>query len=133
MVREKLERIIESRVAARPKEVGTCCHDLRQGITTWSPTMYEMLGLPVGDGHPPAGFGMALYSRESQVRLEAALAEAMKHDGGRVALDLAIRHADGYCINVHVAGVVTYEDGAPAWVDATMAERIFRKAARGGG
>ena len=132
MQRAELDRLIAGRQAGRGQEIGTCCHDLRQGVNSWSPEMYRILGLPVGDGHPPPGFGMALYSRESQVRLKAAMAEALKRDGGRVDIDLSISHSGGFRINVHVVGVVTFEGGVPAWLDATMTERVIQRAQGGG-
>lgn len=84
--------------------------------------MYEILGLPLGDGHPPKGFGMALYSPDSRARLEAATAEAMPYDGGRIDLDLSIRHAAGYYIDVRVTGAVRHIGNSPAFLEGTMAE-----------
>ena len=133
MQREELDRLISERYARRGEELATCCHDLRTGMTSWSPGMYRVLGLPLGDGHPPKGFGLALYSRESKIRLEAAVAEATQRHGGRLDLELTIQHAGGHYIGVRVVGVVTFESSVPAYLDATMAERATTKAVHKGG
>ena len=96
--------------------------------------MYEILGLPIGDGHPPKGFGLALYTPDSRERITAAMAEACQYDGGRIDLDLSIRHGAGHYVPVRVQGIVRFLNGQPAYLDGTMTERdVSGYAGRAGG
>lgn len=104
----------------RPPDPAGWTHDIASGLSTWTPCMYRLLGLPVGDGRPPKGLGFSLYSPESQAVIEAVTAVAYKQDGGCYSVPANIRHSAGHYIFVRVRAHVSSVAGIPSLVTGTM-------------
>ena len=123
MTRGELERAIADRCAQlRPTDPCGWCYDMVANVSTWTPCMYRLLGLPQGDGKPSTDHWLSLYTPDSRERVIAASVAAVAHDGGTFDAALSIRHSSGSYLSVRVVGRVTFQNGQPAFVDGTMTE-----------
>jgi len=122
VTRTQLERLAAKRYSTidAPGEPVGWSYDIESGLSTWSPGLYRLLGLPVGDGHPPAGFGLSRYSPESLAVMRTVSAAAEAQDGGSYDVPLYMRHESGHYIPVRVIGRVTSINGVPAVVIGTV-------------
>lgn len=122
MTRTQLERLAARRYSTidAPGQPVGWSYDIGSGLSTWSPGLYRLLGLPVGDGHPPADFGLSRYSPESLAVIRSVSAAAEAQDGGSYDVPLYMRHEAGHYIPVRVIGRVTSINGVPSVVNGTI-------------
>lgn len=130
MTRAELEKLAAKRYSAIdvPGEPVGWTYDIESGLSTWTPGIYLMLGMPVGDGHPPANFGLSRYSPESRAVMEAVAAAAEAQDGGSYDVPVYMLHELGHYILVRVTGRVTSIGGVPAVVNGTIQQIAMRMA-----
>lgn len=130
MTRAELEKLAAKRYSAVvvPGEPVGWTYDIASGLSTWTPGIYLMLGMPVGDGHPPANFGLSRYSPESRAVMEAVSAAAEAQDGGSYDVPVYMRHELGHYVLVRVTGRVTSIGGVPAVVNGTVQQIEARMA-----
>ena len=130
MTRAELERLAAKRYREIevPGEPVGWTYDIESGMSTWTPGIYLMLGMPVGDGHPPANFGLSRYSPESRAVMEAVSAAAEAQDGGSYDVPVYMRHELGHYILVRVTARVTSIGGVPAIVNGTIQQIALRMA-----
>lgn len=132
MARAELDRRIAGRLARHCGEPATWVYDYRTQVSTWTPRIFQILGLPLDAAPLACDYLVSRYSPESRERLMAALVVA-NASGGTFCIDMEILPASGPYIAVRLAGRVTLAQGQPAYSTGTMALLRERMAARGGG
>ena len=132
MLRDDLEQRINKRLALRCGEPATWVYDYRSEVSTWTPRIFQILGLPLDSPPIPCGYLVARYSPESRDRLMAAVGAA-QISGGTFSVDVEIQQVTGIYVPVRLAGRVSLANGKPAYSTGTMTLLRERMAARGGG
>ena len=131
MGRDDLERQIANRLARHCGEPATWVYDYGTGVSTWTPRVFQILGMPLDSAPMPCGYMLSRYSPESRDRLLAAVGAAQEA-GGAFCVDVDILPATGPYIAVRLDGRVTLAQGKPAYSTGTMTLLRERVAARGG-
>jgi len=90
--------------------------DLSRGAMFWSPSMYDLLGMPAREGLLSAGDVADRIHAEDGNLIELANA-LIESDGGQIDREFRMRHEDGRWIWIRAHGeVVRDTDGQPHWI-----------------
>ncbi len=137
MREDDLRELIVRRHRARQRRpsgdtlMGSWTLDLIRPVTTWSPEMYELFGLPPnhdGSPLPRYGIGFDLIAPEFQPCVREAL-EAARHHGRPFGLNIAVVHPSNTLHRMRLVGAVAYEGRVRTHIHGTMTRGTLRKSA----